>query len=194
MDNLSLRFIFDRRNEIAKGKDIASLHVEVRVNKTVNRIFIPTGIKLKPTEFSNKNGFTCKNHPNALAITAKAHRIFRKIEAFALSDNCNSLEDVKSWDKDKALTHTIEHFILAELKRKDASISVIEYNMSFLRRLIDFGKIKVFADLNYNNLLAFDEYLRQFIKSAPTLYKRHSLSATSTNFQLIMKFTLNFTP
>lgn len=44
-----------------------------------------------------------------------------------------------------------------------------------MRRLEDFGKIKVFADLTYKNLLDFDEYLRQFIKSAPTLYKRHSL-------------------
>ena len=44
-----------------------------------------------------------------------------------------------------------------------------------MRRLEDFGKIKVFADLTYKNLLDFDEYLRQFIKSSPTLYKRHSL-------------------
>lgn len=75
MDNLSIRFVFDRRNEIAKGKTVAPLHIEVRQDKSTKRILIPTGIKLKSSEFTPKNGFTCKNHPNASAITAKAHRI-----------------------------------------------------------------------------------------------------------------------
>lgn len=176
MDSLSLRFIFDRKNEIKnKGKETGLLHIEVRQNKTINRIFISTGIRLKPSEFTSKNGFTCKNHPNASAITAKAHRIFRNIEAFVLSENCNSLEDAKNWNKDESLTHSVVEFIYSELKRRDPSLSVLEYNKSFLRRLEDFGKIKVFADLTYKNLLDFDEYLRQFIKSSPTLYKRHSL-------------------
>ena len=176
MDSLSLRFIFDRKNEIKnKGKETGLLHIEVRQNKTINRIFISTGIRLKPSEFTPKNGFTCKNHPNASAITAKAHRIFRDVEAFVLSENCNSLEDAKNWNKDESLTHSIVEFIYSELKRRDPSLSVIEYNKSFMRRLKNFGKIKVFADLTYKNLLDFDEYLRQFIKSAPTLYKRHSL-------------------
>jgi site-specific recombinase XerD len=175
MDNLSLRFVYDRRNEIAKGKSAAPLHIEVRQNKTINRIFINTYIKLKPSEYSDKNGFTCKNHPNATAITAKAHRIFREVEEFVLSDNCRTLEDVKNWDKDESLTHSIVSFIYCELKRRDPSLTVIKQNKAFIRRLEDYGKIKVFADLTYQNLLGFDEYLRQFIKSSPTLYKRHSL-------------------
>ncbi|WP_158254232.1 hypothetical protein [Apibacter sp. wkB309] len=51
------------------------MHIEVRQDKSTKRILIPTGIKLKSSEFTPKNGFTCKNHPNASAITAKAHRI-----------------------------------------------------------------------------------------------------------------------
>lgn len=85
--------------KIAKGKSVPHLHIEVRQNKTINRIFINTYIKLKPSEYSDKNGFTCKNHPNATAITAKVHRIFSEVEEFVLSDNHRALEYVKNWDK-----------------------------------------------------------------------------------------------
>jgi hypothetical protein len=93
--------------KIAKGKSVPHLYIEVRQNKTINRIFINTYIKLKPSEYSDKNGFTCKNHPNAMAITAKAHHIFSEVEEFVLSDNYRALEDVKNWDKDETLTHSI---------------------------------------------------------------------------------------
>ena len=61
MDSLSLRFIFDRKNEIKnKGKETGLLHIEVRQNKTINRIFISTGIRLKPSEFTPKTDLPVK--------------------------------------------------------------------------------------------------------------------------------------
>ena len=42
-----------------------------------------------------------------------------------------------------------------------------------LSRLKSFGEIEIFSDLTYNNIYDFDAYLKKYIKSQPTLYKRH---------------------
>lgn len=180
-----MRFVYDNKNVTGhrdevktpgkKYKSVGLLQIEVKQLKNPRRVFITTGIKLAPNQFDEKNGFTCKNHPNALAITAKAHKLYRQIEAFCLSDICQTLDDVKKWDIDESITTSVVEFIRSELKRRDPSYSVVEYNNSFIARLEEFGKIKTFSDVTYENLLGLDEHLRKRIKSQPTLYKRHIL-------------------
>lgn len=82
---------------------------------------------------------------------------------------------VKHWNKADYSTITIVEFIESELRRKNASVTVIEYNHSFIRRLKEYGKIKTFDDLTYSNIIGLDTELRKTISSEPTLYKRHSL-------------------
>jgi len=173
MENLSIRYVFDRKNTATLNKQ-GLLQIEVRVNKTSQKKFISTGIKLYKNQFSDKNGFTCIAHPNSQIITGKARRIFNKIEAFVNSDECISLQSVKDWDKDSAKTHLVTDFIRAELRRRDVSMNVLELHHTLIRRLEEFDKIKTFADLTYANIADFDCFLRRTIKSQPTLYKRHA--------------------
>ena len=172
MENLSMRYVFDRKHTATLTKQ-GLLQIEVRVNKTSQKKFISTGIKLYKNQFSEKNGFTCIAHPNSQIITGKARRIFNKIEAFVNSDDCISLQSVKDWDKDSATLHLVVDFIRADLRRRDVSLHVIELHHTLIKRLEEFEKIKVFADLTYSNLADFDYFLRRTIKSQPTLYKRH---------------------
>lgn len=185
MDDLTLRFVYDNKNVTGhrdtdkkpgkKYKGVGLLQIEIRRVGTAKRVFITTGIKIRPDQFTDKNGFTCRNHPNATAITAKAHKRFREVEAFCISDRCKTIDDVRDWDKDESFTTSIVEFIRSELKRRDPSYAVIEYNNSFIKRLEGHGKIKTFEDLTYDNIIDFDAYLKKFIKSGPTLYKRHNL-------------------
>lgn len=39
----------------------------------------------------------------------------------------------------------------------------------------EYGKIKTFKDLTYDNIIGLDAVLRKTISSEPLLYKRHSL-------------------
>ncbi|MCL1937138.1 MAG: phage integrase SAM-like domain-containing protein [Candidatus Azobacteroides sp.] len=173
MDNLFLRFVFDRKKQASETKT-GLLQIEVRRLSSSKRVFISTGVKLYKNQFSGKNGFTCKNHNSAMLVIGKAHRIFRKVEAFVLSEECRSLDDVKKWNSDETEIHSVIEFIQSELKRKNPSSDVVEYHHSLIRRLEEFGKIKVFSDITYENIVDFDAYLRNTIKSQPTLYKRHS--------------------
>ena len=173
MKDLSIRYVFDRIRQASETRK-GLLQIEVRLNKTSRKTFISTGIHLYSNQFTDKNGFTCKNHPNAVALTGKARKIFNKIESFCLSDDCPDFFSVKNWDKEPDKIHSVIEFIKSELKRDNPSEAVWEYHHSLIRRLEEFGRIRVFSDLTYENIVDFDAHLRLTIKSQPTLYKRHS--------------------
>jgi hypothetical protein len=174
MNNAQLRFVFYRYKKANNNTEKGLLQIEVRLTGTNICKLISTDIHLYKNQFSGKNGFTCKNHDNAPAITGKAARQFRRIEAFVLSEKCKTLDNVQYWDRDDGITTSVIEFMRSELRRNDPSFAVMEYHNSLIRRLEEFGKIRTFGDITYENIVDFDTYLRRSIKSQPTLYKRHS--------------------
>ena len=173
MDNLQLRFVFDRYKEADNDKKKALLQIEVRQTGTNKLKLFSTGIHLYKNQFSDKNGFTCKNHDNAAAITGKAVKMFRQIEAFTLSDACKAIDDVKKWDKNDPATTSVIAFMWDALKRRHPTDAILEHHSILIRQLEAFGKFHTFADVTYENISDFDAHLRQTITSQPVIYKRH---------------------
>jgi site-specific recombinase XerD len=174
MDNIQLRYIFDRRKEADNDTRKGLLQIEVRLTGTNRRKLVSTGVRLYKNQFSNKNGFTCRNHVNAPLITGKVTRMFREMEAFVLSGECGSLDDVKNWDRDKASSYSVVEFMRKSLSKRNPSCAILEHHNILIRQIEQFGKIKTFSDLNYENIADFDLFLRRTIQSQPTLYKRHN--------------------
>jgi site-specific recombinase XerD len=174
MENIQLRYAFDRRKVADNSSTKGLLQIEVRLTGTNVRKLFSTGIYLHENQFSAKNGFTCRNHPNAPAVTGEATRMFRKIEAFALSEKCTRLEDVKNWDRDEAAVTSVVDFMLSALRQKNPTSAVLSHHGVLIRQIAAFGKIKTFADVTYTNIVEFDGFLRRTIQSQPILYKRHS--------------------
>nr|DAE47069.1 MAG TPA: Integrase [Caudoviricetes sp.] len=178
MDNLSVRFVFDRKKEANSTNKQGLLQVEVRENGTSNKVFISTGIKLLSTQFLKKKGEIGRitRHDNEIELNGKAKRIIRDIEAFTLSDRCKCLQDVKNWDSEpEESVISVVTFIENELKRRNPSLTVIAQNKSLMKRLIEFGKIKTFQDFTYENIIGFDAHLKAQGMQEPTAYKRHSM-------------------
>lgn len=173
MDNAQLRYVFDRQKQANNDSKTGLLQIEVRLTGSNRRKLISTGVHLYKNQFSDKNGFTCRNHANAPAITGKVTRIFRRIEAFVLSDKCQTLDDVKNWDKDESVTNSVIDFMKDSLRKRNPSMAVLEHHNILIRQIEGFGRFRVFADVTYENIADFDLYLRQTITSQPVLYKRH---------------------
>ena len=151
MNNAQLRFVFDRLKQATDTKK-GLLNIEVRQTGTNHCKLISTNIRLTKNQFSDRNGFTCKNHPNALAITGQATSIFRKIEAYVLSDNCKSLNDVKNWNSTKD-SHSVIEFMKEHLSKSNPTRATHEHHSALIRQLEKFGKIKFFSDVTYNRVL-----------------------------------------
>jgi len=174
MENLSLRFVFDRKrqaSEIKKGL----LQIEVRRLNSSKRVVISTGIRLYKNQFSDKNGFTCRNHDSAVLITGKAHRIFRQIEAFSLSEKCASIDHVKNWDNDAVASFSVVEFMREQLRKSCPTVATSEHHSALINQIERFGKIKTFVDITYSNICDFDAFLKRTgVKENSTLNKRHS--------------------
>ena len=173
MDNAQLRYVFDRQKQANNDSKTGLLQVEVRLTGSNQRKLISTGVHLYKNQFSDKNGFTCRNHENAPAITGKANRMFRQIESFVLSEKCQSLEDVKNWNKEEDKTHSVIDFMKESLRKRNPSDAVLEHHNILIRKIEEFGRFRVFSDINYENIADFDLFLRKTIDSQPVLYKRH---------------------
>jgi site-specific recombinase XerD len=173
MDNVQLRYVFDRLKQANNGTKKGLLQIEIRQSATNVKKLISTGVHLHKNQFSDKNGFTCKNHDNAPAITGKVARMFRQIEAFALSGKCNCLDDMKNWNKDESKIHSVIEFMRDSLCKRNPSTAILEHHNILIRQIEEFGRFKVFSDITYRNIADFDLFLRKTISSQPTLYKRH---------------------
>jgi len=174
MINVQLRFVFDKYHT-ATDKEKGLLQIEVRQSGTYNRKYISTGIHLTKNQFSPKNGFTCRNHPNAIAITGQGISLFRKIESFVLSPNCKSLSDVVNWNKSDIETQSVIAFMKDQLTKSNPTKATHEHHSALIKQIEKFGKIKYFSDITYLNIIDFDYYLKDNgVNENSTLYKRHS--------------------
>lgn len=172
MDNITLRYVYDKNKKATQSKP-QPLYVEARINKTNKSIYINTGIKLYPNQFSDKNGFTCKNHDRAVLITRKAKDVFNQVYDFATSKECNSLPDIKNYDKTPGTHRSVVDFIRERLRASNPTTSVLKNHNVLINKIEEFGKFKTFNDLTYQNLVDFDIFLRKTIKST-LIYKRHA--------------------
>lgn len=185
MDNYTIRFIYDRKNETTfkdgkkKGveyKETALVQIEVRQDKTSKRAFVSTHVKVRPDQIQLDNPFKIKNHELEKSLTRKALNIMRQVEAFVASDRCKTIADVKLWDKDdQYINESVIDFIKREALRDNEgkALSTIKNVNAFISRLEEYGKIKTFKDITYSNILDFDAFLKKTINSQPTLHKRH---------------------
>jgi len=174
MENLLLRFVFDRKNQASETKK-GLLHIEVRRHNSTKRVMISTGIKLYKNQFSDTNGFACRNHNSSSLITGKAHRIFRQVEAFTLSEKCRSIDDVKNWDNDSSARFSVVEFMREELRKSNPTVATSEHHSALINQIERYGKIKTFADITYTNISGFDGFLRSIgVKQNSTLNKRHT--------------------
>jgi len=172
MYNAQLRYVFDRQKQANNNTKTGLLQIEVRLTGSNKRKLISTGVHLYKNQFSDKNGFTCKNHDNAPGITGKVSRIFRQIEAFVLSEKCQMLNDVRNWNKDDADIHSVVDFMKESLRKRNPSDAVLEHHNILIRQIKEFGQFRVFSDITYENIADFDLFLRKSINSQPVLYKR----------------------
>lgn len=173
MENISLRFIYDKNKRATSSKPV-SLVIEVRQTGTNRAVYINTGIKLYPNQFSDRNGLTVKNHDKAGMITVKAKEIFNKVESFAFSDECTSLDEVKNYSNVKTFNKNVLEFMRKELRESNPTSSVLEHHNILFNAIENYGKIRLFSDLTYKNIDGFDKHLRRTINSQPVLYKRHN--------------------
>lgn len=174
MERLSFRFVYDK-NKRATAFKPQPLYVEARRIGTNQTVYINTEIKLYPNQFSDKNGFTCKNHDKANLVTVRAKKIFAEIEAFAVSEKCRKLEDIKYYNQEKVQDDNVIDFIQKELRKSNPTLNVVTRHNVLINHLVKYGKITTFSSLSYENIEGFDIHLKKTMNAQSTVYRMHSI-------------------
>lgn len=184
MLNIKLRFVFDRKNEATLTKQ-GLLQIEAKLVGRPDRVFLTTGIKLYKNQFSDKMGFTCKNHNQADAITRKAKLIFDSIEKYSLSENLTDIKDMKSWNLDKSSVDSVIKFMQQEMRLRNMEYNTMKAHVSLVNKLVSFDKIKTFQHVTLPNIIDFDAQMRESKISNVSINKMHVL------FKMYLKLAIS---
>lgn len=184
MLNIKLRFVFDRKNEATLTKQ-GLLQIEAKLVGRPDRVFITTGIKLYKNQFSDKMGFTCKNHNQADAVTRKAKLIFDAVEKYSLSESLNDIKDMKNWNSDKSSIDSVIKFMQQEMRLRNMEFNTMKAHVSLMNKLVSFDKIKTFQQVTLPNIIDFDAQMRESKISNVSINKMHVL------FKMYLKLAVN---
>lgn len=187
MDSLKIKLVFDRKGvaNTSNKQGVIELYIYDSISR--KKIYISTGIEVTAKQFKQDKGERgyIVQHPNKIAKNGQLDKIFRDIEAFAISDKCKTLDDVKNWNVKTEDTMSVISFMEAELKRKNPAYQTMVQHNTLIKRLKQFGKIKTFKDFTYENIVAFDDFLKIVPEGADrealgdvTARKRHSMLNT----------------
>lgn len=176
MNNVSVRLVFDRKH-VATKKHQASVQLEVTFQR--KRKFIGTGIKLYSDQWGKDA--KVKNHPQSLLFNQKLNNMVSGIYDFAhqlsLKNSAFSFEKLDGHLNGCGVdtTNSFLQFMRRRIEERQISESTRIKHRCILRALEDFGRIKTFSDINFQNIKAWDEYAKKRCRHQSSVYNYHKI-------------------
>lgn len=176
MNHLSVRLVFDRKH-VATKKHQASVQLEVTHER--KRKFISTGVKLYADQWSKDN--KVKNHPQSILYNQQLNDIVADIYNFAhqLSVKKQSFNFVKLEEYlgrgGRDTSCSFLHFMRKRILERPIMETTRTKQLGVLKALEEFGKIKSFSDICYQNIIAWDEFAKKRCKRQSSVYNYHKV-------------------
>lgn len=176
MNNVSIRLVFDRKH-VATKKHQASVQMEITFER--KRKFISTGIRLYADQWGKD--LKVKNHPQSILFNQQLSDMVANIYDFAhqlsLQKKSFSFERLEEYlngcGTDPA--NSFLHFVRKRMNERPISESTRKKQLYVIKALEDFGKIKAFSDICYQNIKAWDEYAKKRCKCQSSVYNYHKV-------------------
>jgi len=164
--------IFNRLNRL-KTDGTAPIHIRVIVDRKT--YYINTGILILPDQWSDKNGGTIINHRKAAKLNKKLSEVYNALTDYEIE--CD--EKDRPFYPQQAITEGNKDDFVAWMKKEVANDRTLSFgtyknHMATINHCEQFGLFKTFADVHYNNVVKFDQYLRGENLGINTLYNKHS--------------------
>jgi site-specific recombinase XerD len=168
--------VFDRKH-VATKKHQASVQLEVTHER--KRKFISTGVKLYADQWSKDN--KVKNHPQSILYNQQLNDIVADIYNFAhqLSVKKQSFNFVKLEEYlgrgGRDTSCSFLHFMRKRILERPIMETTRTKQLGVLKALEEFGKIKSFSDICYQNIIAWDEFAKKRCKRQSSVYNYHKV-------------------
>lgn len=176
MNNVSVRLVFDRKH-VATKKRQASVQMEVTFMR--KRKFIGTGIKLYSDQWGKDS--IVKNHPQSLLFNQQLKDMVANIYDFAhqleLQKKDFSFEKLDDYLKSCGVdtSDSFLHFMYKRIMERPISETTRVKQLYKFNALKEFGKIRNFSDICYQNIMAWDEFARKRCNRQSAVYNYHKV-------------------
>ena len=179
MKKATYKIKYNRRDKLSKKDGTAPVEIVVTVNR--KQKFINTGIHLLPDQWNDENKCVVK-HTKKSSLNIFIKQFLQDIENFETQlnikgqfltiDKLNTYLSHKSSKKEFNFLTFIKSEIEKNTKLRETSKKQHEYLLAALKK---FGKIKEFTDINYTNIIEFDNWLRiqENINKQATIHNYH---------------------
>lgn len=156
----NINFVFDRRKVSQSGKKGA---LELRITYNYQQKYINTGIKLLPNQW--KKGLIV-NCPDAMQLSEILNTILADVRQVLLDMVQKGDVDIDTIPDRIRQLHSKITFLefckqRANIRKYGKTKDSKQRYDRFIRLFSDYGKIKEFEDINDNNIIAYDKYLKK---------------------------------
>lgn len=161
MKKISYTLVFNRKKKLNK-KGMALIQVEAYLNR--RKIYFSTRVYLKPEQWDMKRRLV-KNHPNAEALNRMLYEFISAIEQKELGlwqhGKSISLDSLKeSMEKPVSHENSFLDFFKEEVNSSSLKKSTKRNHLSTFELLSEYKKEVAFADLTFEFVSSFDNYLQ----------------------------------
>ncbi|WP_303875355.1 site-specific integrase [Bacteroides acidifaciens] len=176
MNNVSVRLVFDRKH-VATKKHQASVQVEVTYQR--KRKYFGTGIKLYADQWGKD--LKVKNHPQSLVFNQKLNDMISGIHDYVYQLSTQKIPftferlDQHLGNYGADTTKSFLHFMRKRINERQIAESTRIKHKCVLKALEEFGKIKNFSDICYENIKAYDEFAKKRCKHQSSVYNYHKI-------------------
>ena len=183
-----IKLVYDRRKEASNTRHG---RIELRITAGSRQKFISTGLTAMPREW-DEAGQQVKNCGDANEKNQVLLNIRRKVLAVisTMMDSGNiDLAAIPVLLKQETVTITFLEYVLQRMEAKQVTDHTHKSYVTMYNKLVEFGRIKVFADITPAKVRAFGEWLHSYTwkqRSAGGRQKTHRYSQAS-----IYKLTSN---
>lgn len=176
MNNVSVRLVFDRKHVATKSHK-ASVQMEVTFQR--KRKFVNTGVKLYVDQWGRD--LKVKNHPQSMLLNKQlgdmvadiynfAHQLSERKQLFSLEKLDDYLNGCGVDSENSFL-----HFMQKRILERPISETTRKKQLYALKALKEFGKIRSFSDICYQNIMAWDEFAKKRCKCQSSVYNYHKV-------------------
>lgn len=175
-NNVSVRLVFDRKG-VATKKRKAPVSVCITHNRS--RKYLTTGVRLYSDQWSPKTG-AVKNHLQADQLNRQISQMVTDIYDISqklMQEGGFSFEKLERAYQSGADGDSdgFTEFMRKQIDEHPVSDSTRMRYISAYRGVVEFGKLRSFADVTYQNILAFDMFVRTKCRKQAAVYNYHKV-------------------
>lgn len=152
--------------------------IQIRVTNKMKTRYFSTGLYVKPSEWSEKDGGCVVKHPNAIKYNSILRETRSKIEAFELTCVAGNIPfDLAMINiEDNKANESLIQFMYAELDAESSRITDSTFRMlkSFIHSVENSKIFTSISSVTLANIIKYDNYLHKKYDSVQTINIKHS--------------------